>query len=95
MRLYSLHAYLSYSGKNNFSNIFLQNLANHLHELQNVGSTKTVISKPGHRPSWPGQRFFRKKTLPRSVGWTWARQSEHTLALVSALGPEDEKSKNI
>ena len=73
-------AYPSYPGRANFSYIFLQNLANRLHEKQKVGSARRVTRLDGSPfcdgrvTLLAGPTFLHINTLARLAGSTLSRR---------------------
>ena len=74
------HSHPSYLGRPKFSFIFLQNLTNHLHERQKVGSVRRVTSLAGS-PSFDGRvplraelTFLHINILARPAGSTRSKR---------------------
>ena len=67
-------SYLSYLGRAKFSFIFLQNLTNHLHERQKVGSARRVTRLRWQGPVPAELTFLHINTLACPAGSTRSRR---------------------
>ena len=94
-------AYPTYPGRANFSYISLQNLANHLHEKQKVGSAGRVTCLAGSPfldgrvTLLAGPTFLHIKTLARPAGSTPSRRNNQSMRECCWLGQRGQLFSHI